>query len=113
MNHLSGTDLSSVQSDANCNLRHAGIDDLTALVGLEAACFDSDRISRRQFRYLLTKGKAAILVAEREGVIVGDVVLLFSNATSVARLYSIAVDPGVSRRDLMPIKPEKGESEES
>ncbi|MGD2117571.1 MAG: GNAT family N-acetyltransferase/peptidase C39 family protein [Chromatiales bacterium] len=79
--------------EADICLRPASMDDLDALVELEQQCFDSDRISRRQFRYLLTKGKASILVAEQQGRLLGDVVLLFSQATSVARLYSIAVAP--------------------
>lgn len=72
-------------------IREAQSADLSALVALEQRCFETDRISPRQFRYLLTKGNASILVAERGGELLGDVVLLFSRATSVARLYSIAV----------------------
>ncbi len=72
-------------------LRYAGLDDLDALEEIENRCFETDRISRRQFRYLLTKGNATIIVAESAGVLVGDVVILFSHATSVARLYSLAV----------------------
>jgi ribosomal protein S18 acetylase RimI-like enzyme len=72
-------------------IRKALPEDLAALVALEQRCFDSDRISQRQFRYLLTKGNASILVAEANGRLQGDVVLLYSRATSVARLYSIAV----------------------
>ncbi len=73
------------------SIRLAGPADLDDLVVLEQRCFDSDRISRRQFRYLLSKGNAAILVAELDSALCGDAVLLFSRATSVARLYSIAV----------------------
>jgi ribosomal protein S18 acetylase RimI-like enzyme len=73
-------------------IRPANAGDLDALVALEIACFKGDRISRRQFNYLLKKGNASILVAELDGKLVGDLVLLYSRATSVARLYSIAVD---------------------
>ena len=72
-------------------IRSATLDDIDALIALEAQCFDEDRISRRQFRHLLTRGNAAVLVESRDGHIVGDVVVLFSRATSVARLYSLAV----------------------
>lgn len=74
-------------------IRPATLEDLDALVALEQAAFDIDRISRRQFRYLLTRGHAATLVAEDpagEGLL-GYVMLLFSRGTSLARLYSIAV----------------------
>lgn len=73
-------------------IRPAIKEDLDALVALENASFEGDRISRRQFNYLLKKGNASILVAELDGRLVGDLVLLYSRATSVARLYSIAVD---------------------
>ncbi len=80
--------------------RLASLDDLDALVRLEQVCFDSDRISRRQFRYLLSKGNASVLVTERQGVLMGDAVLLYSRATSVARLYSLAVHPSARQQGL-------------
>ena len=73
-------------------IRQARLDDLKALVALEHKCFDSDRISARQFRYLITRAHAVTLVDEREEGIIGDVVVLFRRGTSLARLYSIAVD---------------------
>ncbi|MEW7980579.1 MAG: GNAT family N-acetyltransferase/peptidase C39 family protein [Candidatus Sedimenticola endophacoides] len=81
-------------------VRPARPGDLDALLELERHCFDSDRISRRQFRYLLTKAKATVLVIERGGRLLGDLVLLFSHATSVARLYSIAVHGEARGRGL-------------
>lgn len=72
-------------------LRTATLEDTDALISLEEQCFEEDRISRRQFRHLLKRANAAVLVEERDGRIVGDVVVLFSRATSVARLYSLAV----------------------
>ncbi|WP_018993181.1 GNAT family N-acetyltransferase/peptidase C39 family protein [Thioalkalivibrio sp. ALgr1] len=74
-------------------IRPATLEDLEALVALEDAAFEIDRISRRQFRYLLTRGHAATLVAEGPGGegLLGYVMLLFSRGTSLARLYSIAV----------------------
>ncbi|MDZ7750329.1 MAG: peptidase C39 family protein [Gammaproteobacteria bacterium] len=73
------------------HIRHGDVSDIPALDQLERACFHGDRISRRQLHYLVKKGNAAVLVAEEDGRLVGDVVLLFSRGTSVARLYSIAV----------------------
>jgi len=76
-------------------LRSAGLDDLEALVALEHASFQGDRISRRQFRYLLTRGNASTLVALARGQeLLGYVMVLFSRGTSLARLYSIAVSHG-------------------
>ncbi len=88
-------------------VRPAVVGDLDQLEQLENICFTSDRLSRRQLRYLLTKGKASLLVeADSAGQdLLGYVAILFSKATSMARLYSIAVHPerqgkGVGRRLL-------------
>ncbi|MEJ2455076.1 MAG: peptidase C39 family protein [Candidatus Thiodiazotropha sp.] len=88
-------------------IRVAVLEDLDHLEQLENRCFTSDRLSRRQLRYLLTKGKASLLVEaeESEPELLGYVAVLFSKATSMARLYSIAVRPdlqgkGVGRRLL-------------
>lgn len=78
---------------ASVTIREAGVQDVDALVALEQSAFQGDRISRRQFRYLLTRGHARTLVAPDpvgRGLL-GYVMLLFSRGTSLARLYSIAV----------------------
>lgn len=72
-------------------IRPAGLADLDALIALENASFASDRLTRRQFRYMLTKARADTLVAEEGATLLGYVLLLYSRATSVARIYSIAV----------------------
>ncbi|MBK1617272.1 ribosomal-protein-alanine acetyltransferase [Lamprobacter modestohalophilus] len=72
-------------------IRSAAVADIDALLELELASFASDRLSRRQFRYMLTRAHAQTLVAEDDQRLLGYVLVLFSRATSVARLYSIAV----------------------
>ncbi len=72
-------------------IRQGQLSDIDQLVTIENHCFDSDRISRRSFRYFLTKGHVAVLVAEEAGVLLGYVLILFHRGTSLARLYSIAV----------------------
>ncbi len=72
-------------------IRAATTADLRPLVALENRCFRSDRLSQRQFRYLLTKAHATTLVAVEADVLLGYVLILFSRGTSMARLYSIAV----------------------
>lgn len=75
-------------------IRAAVLSDLDQLEHLENSCFSSDRLSRRQLRYLLTKGQASLLVEEREGgALTGYVAVLYNRATSMGRLYSIAVSP--------------------
>jgi ribosomal protein S18 acetylase RimI-like enzyme len=79
-------------------IREATLDDVPALVELEARCFDYDRISARSFRHFLTHGNDDLLVAELDGAIAGYCVTLFHRNTSLARLYSIAVDPDTRGR---------------
>lgn len=74
-------------------IRDAGLPDLNALIDLEERCFEIDRFNRRQFRYMMTRAQARLLVDERRRKLVGYVLVLFRRGTSLARLYSIAVDP--------------------
>jgi ribosomal protein S18 acetylase RimI-like enzyme len=67
---------------------------------IEAGSFQSDRLTRRQFRHMLTRAHAATLVAEAQGRVLGYILLLFSRGTSVARVYSVAVRPAVAGRGL-------------
>ncbi|MBN2885189.1 MAG: GNAT family N-acetyltransferase/peptidase C39 family protein [Chromatiaceae bacterium] len=68
---------------------------------MEQAAFETDRLSRRQLRYLLTRGRAQTLVIEGEtSELLGYVLVLFSRATSVARLYSIAVAEAARGRGI-------------
>lgn len=80
-------------TEAACRLREAGPDDLEALIAIEEASFDSDRLSRRSFRHLLTEGNSATLIDEADGVIRGYLTLLFRSNVSLARIYSIATAP--------------------
>ncbi|HRD65138.1 MAG TPA: peptidase C39 family protein [Candidatus Competibacter sp.] len=81
-------------------LRHATLDDIPALLGIEQLCFATDRLTRRSFRHLLTRGHAVTLLDENDGQIRGYVLLLFSRGTSMARLYSIAVRPECGRHGV-------------
>lgn len=81
-------------------LRQATVDDIDALVYLEIRSFNTDKLSRRRFRYLLTRANATIIVVEQEGRVRGYVLLLFSRGTSMARLYSIAVDPDLKGQGI-------------
>jgi ribosomal-protein-alanine acetyltransferase len=74
-------------------MRHASLQDLDALVEIENKAFTTDRFSRRSFRYLLSRAKAETLVYTRDDKIIGYVMLLFHAGISMARLYSLALDP--------------------
>lgn len=75
------------------NLRPATLDDLPALVELEDRCFDYDRLSRRNFQWMITRANASLILAEGDGRLFGYSLVLFHQGTSLARLYSIAIDP--------------------
>jgi ribosomal protein S18 acetylase RimI-like enzyme len=70
--------------------RRAQPADLQALVSIENACFHTDRISPRSFRYFLTKSQAEIWVVGDPVVAYG--LVLFHRGTSLARIYSLAVN---------------------
>ena len=74
-------------------IRRATSTDIETLVGIEDRAFDpTDRLSRRSFRYLLTKAHGALLVAEKHGQVKGYAAVLVNAGTALARLYSFAVD---------------------
>ncbi|HRK95138.1 MAG TPA: peptidase C39 family protein [Rhodospirillales bacterium] len=78
------------------SVRPALLADVDALVRIERSSFETDRLSARRFRYLLSKANALTLVAAGpDGIQVGYVMVLFSRGTSLARLYSIAVEPSM------------------
>ena len=81
-------------------IRPATVSDRDALVEIEGRCFTGDRLSRAQFRYLLTRARAVTLVAETDDAVAGYATVLFRRGASLARLYSIAVDPLARGRGL-------------
>jgi len=81
-------------------LRWARAGDVDALLAIEDAVFETDKLSRSSFRRLIVSQSAAVVVAEAEGRVAGYCVVLFRANSSVARLYSIAVDPAQSGRGI-------------
>lgn len=73
------------------HIRRATRSDLTALLELEHASFDHDRVSRAQFRRHLDSASACVLVAEENGTVRGCALVFFRRGSRHARLYSIAI----------------------
>ncbi|MFZ3283006.1 peptidase C39 family protein [Pseudomonas sp.] len=71
--------------------RPATVEDLPALLALEMQCFTTDRLTSRSFQWMITRAHGQLLVAEREGHLLGYALVLFHRGTSLARLYSIAI----------------------
>ncbi|ATB66082.1 peptidase C39 family protein [Pseudomonas mosselii] len=80
--------------------RLATFDDLPALLALENQCFALDRLTPRSFRWMLSHANASLLVAQRDGQLMGYALLLFHRGTSLARLYSIAIAEQARGRGL-------------
>lgn len=70
-------------------IRKARLKDLTQLVEVESACFDYDRLSRRNFHWMIKNAHSIFLVQEYKSKIVGYGLVLINSGTSLARLYSI------------------------
>ncbi|CAK0760178.1 Ribosomal-protein-alanine acetyltransferase [Gammaproteobacteria bacterium] len=82
-------------------IRTATAADIETLLGIEDRSFDpTDRLSRRNFRYLLTKAHGALLVAEEEERVRGYAAVLLSAGTALARLYSFAVEEEFRQRGV-------------
>jgi ribosomal-protein-alanine acetyltransferase len=81
-------------------LRHATHRDLDALLQLEDRCFAEDRLSRRSFRRFIDMPRDRLIVAERDGELLGYCLVLMSAATRMARIYSIAVSPAARGHGL-------------
>jgi ribosomal protein S18 acetylase RimI-like enzyme len=74
--------------------------DARSLLALEHRAFTTDRISRRGFGRFLQSDRSALIVAESDGALAGYALVLFRERSLIARLYSIAVEPGMSGRGI-------------
>lgn len=79
---------------AAVRVRRAELFDLDDLVALEERTFDTDRLSRSQYRRHLDSDSAKVLVASAgPHQFLGTAVVFFRKHSRVARLYSIATCP--------------------
>jgi ribosomal protein S18 acetylase RimI-like enzyme len=81
-------------------IRDATRGDASALVALETAAFETDRLSPRSFREFIDSGAARLRVATLEGRLAGYALTIWRAGTGVARLYSIATDPACRGRGV-------------
>ncbi len=71
----------------------AKLSDLGELLRLEQESFQSDVLSKASLRHFLQSDKSDFIVAKKSKRVLGYALLLYKRGTSLARLYSIAVDP--------------------
>ncbi len=69
--------------------RKARVSDLSQLVLLEEASFSYDRLSRRNFQWMIKNAHSLFLVQEFKNQLIGYGLVLINAGTSLARLYSI------------------------
>lgn len=81
-------------------LRPAALADVPALQLLEQRCFSSDQLSVRSFRRFITEKRSDLSVLEVNAKLAGYFLLIYRRGTSLARLYSIAVDPAFRKQGL-------------
>ena len=93
------TQLNSAGSNS-FNIRRAVAGDITSLHVLEQKCFDTDRISVRSFRRFITEKRSDLFLLEVNGTLAGYFLLIYRRGTSLARLYSLAVDPAFRKQGI-------------
>ncbi|MEZ5510788.1 MAG: ribosomal protein S18-alanine N-acetyltransferase [Gammaproteobacteria bacterium] len=81
-------------------IRPAVEEDLKELVRLEERCFETDRMSKRSFRAQIHSDHNRLLVAESNGRLLGYILIFMRLGVSMARLYSICVDPDAHGRGV-------------
>ncbi len=75
------------------NIRLATRLDVNQLIDLENKCFNTDRFSKNQFKYLVEKANGFVFIFENEKKIIGSIILLKRKNSKILRIYSIAVNP--------------------
>ena len=92
--HRDSASMRPTPSTASVRVRRAETSDLDDLVTLEDRTFDSDRMTREQYRRHLDSDSALVLVASaNHRRFLGTAVVFFRRGSSVARLYSLASQP--------------------
>ena len=67
--------------------------DIPALIKIEKSCFKFDQFSTRQFDHFIKSPSALFLVVKQKNQLIANAIILFRKHSTIARLYSIAVDP--------------------
>lgn len=87
-----------VDVQAAITVRPAGLEDLAALVAIEASAFACDRLHRRGLRYHILAQTTQMLVLLARERIVGYSLVGVRKGSTRARLYTLALDPAAQGR---------------
>ncbi len=80
--------------------RLANKEDLNALVDLENACFQTDKLSPRSMKRWIQSEHAVLLLAEENDQVIAYGLVWCHRGTRLARLYSLAVNPSMRGKGL-------------
>lgn len=81
-------------------IRPATLRDLSALLQIETACFNSDKLSRRSLRRMITNPQAVMLVHEKQNQLAGYILTFRHQRSKLARHYSLAVLPDYRKQGV-------------
>lgn len=90
----------TTQNSLDLAVRPGEIGDLEAVLALECAAFESDRLSHRALRRFLTAERRPLIVARASGRLIGYILVSLPGRSRVARVYSLAVEAGAGRRGV-------------
>lgn len=82
------------------DIRPARASDVDALLAIETAVFQGDRLSRRSFLRLISRPSATVLVGQVGDNVAGYCIVLFRAGSGTARLYSISTAADMSGRGI-------------
>jgi [ribosomal protein S18]-alanine N-acetyltransferase len=79
-------------SGSSYSLRRASPADAPTLIAMETSAFAGDRLSSRSLRRHIASSTADMVIATCKGAIAGYALAFYRKGSTIARLYSIAVD---------------------
>ena len=85
---------------SNLVIRKALSSDLNALIDVENACFNNDKLSPRSLKRWLSAKHGILLVAQNGEQVCGYGLVWCHKGTRLARLYSLAVKPTMQGKGI-------------
>ncbi|MEP9388898.1 GNAT family N-acetyltransferase [Mesorhizobium sp. KR9-304] len=82
------------------DIRRARASDVDALLAIENAVFQTDRLSRQSLRRLIGRPSATVLVADIGGEVAGYCIVLLRAGSATARLYSVSTAPDMAGQGI-------------
>jgi ribosomal-protein-alanine N-acetyltransferase len=91
---------SHARHPADLVVRAAEMADLEAILALENASFETDRLSKRALRRFIAAPSRPLIVARSGSELLGYILIVTRKGGRAARIYSLAVDARHGRRGV-------------